>query len=138
MTFGYGDTSCLGSILRVPIGYWTNRHGARNVSLISFILLLFPFSILVLLNTFTDLLIGGLFIGISGAIFSARCNMHLPKILSKREHGFVNGIYGMGNIGTALTTFSPPVIANQLGWRTTVQIFAILVIAVVAITFLSW
>lgn len=37
-------------------------------------------------------------------------------------------MYGMGNIGTALTTFSAPVIANQLGWRTTVQIFAILVV----------
>ena len=41
----------------------------------------------------------------------------------------------MGNIGTALTTFSAPVIANQLGWRTTVQIFAILVVAVVLLNF---
>ena len=124
----------LGSILRVPIGYWTNRYGARNVSLISFILLLFPIFYISIANTFTDLLFGGLFIGISGAIFSAGVTS-LPKYYPKERHGFVNGIYGMGNIGTALTTFSAPVIANQFGWRTTVQIFAILVFAVVLLNF---
>ena len=124
----------LGSILRVPIGYWTNRYGARNVSSISFILLLFPIFYISIADTFTDLLIGGLFIGISGAIFSAGVTS-LPKYYPKEKHGFVNGIYGMGNIGTALTTFSAPVIANQLGWRTTVQIFAVLVVGVVLLNF---
>ena len=137
LTFVTAIPVVLGSILRVPIGYWTNRYGARKVSLISFILLLFPIFYISIANTFTDLLIGGLFIGISGAIFSAGVTS-LPKYYPKEKHGFVNGIYGMGNIGTALTTFSAPVIANQLGWRTTVQIFAILVVGVVAIKFLSW
>ena len=134
LTFVTAIPVVLGSILRVPIGYWTNRYGARKVSLISFILLLFPIFYISVANTFTDLLIGGLFIGISGAIFSAGVTA-LPKYYPKEKHGFVNGIYGMGNIGTALTTFSAPVIANQLGWRTTVQIFAILAIGVVVLNF---
>ncbi len=32
----------LGSVLRIPIGYWTNRYGARKLFFISFIILLFP------------------------------------------------------------------------------------------------
>ena len=59
----------LGSILRVPVGYWTNRYGARTVSLISFIILLFLIFYISMAESFFDLIIGGLFIGISGAFF---------------------------------------------------------------------
>ena len=38
----------LGSILRIPIGYWTNRFEQEKLFFISFILLLFPVFILVL------------------------------------------------------------------------------------------
>lgn len=124
----------LGSVLRVPIGYWTNRYGARTVSLISFIILLFPIFYISFADSFFDLIIGGLFIGISGAIFSAGVTA-LPKYYPKERHGFVNGIYGMGNIGTAITTFSVPVLANLYGWRTSVQLFAILVLVVLLLNF---
>ena len=43
------------------------------------------------LTLVTDLLIGGLFIGISGAIFSAGVT-ELPKYYPKERHRFVNGI----------------------------------------------
>src|ERR687895_2086371 len=36
----------LGSLLRVPIGYWTNRFGARLLFTISFITLLIPIAII--------------------------------------------------------------------------------------------
>ena len=97
----------LGSILRVPIGYWTNRFGGRMVTMISFVLLFFPIFYISRANSFSDLLIGGLFIGISGAVFSAGVTS-LPKYYPKERHGFVNGIYGMGNIGNRLNdVFSP-------------------------------
>ncbi|MBB6445338.1 nitrate/nitrite transporter [Bacillus benzoevorans] len=124
----------LGSILRVPIGYWTNRFGGRLVTMISFVVLFFPIFYISHANSFSDLLIGGLFIGISGAVFSAGVTS-LPKYYPKERHGFVNGIYGMGNIGTALTTFSAPVIATKLGWQTTVQLYAILIAIVVLSNF---
>ena len=113
LTFVTAVPVILGSILRVPVGYWTNRYGARKVSLISFVVLLFPIFYLSFADSFVDLLIGGLFIGISGAIFSAGVTA-LPKYYPKERHGFVNGMYGMGNIGTALTTFSVPVIGKSI------------------------
>lgn len=125
----------LGSILRVPIGYWTNRYGARIVSLISFIVLLFPIYFISKASSFTDLLIGGLFIGVSGAIFSAGVTA-LPKYYPKERHGFVNGIYGTGNLGTAITTFSAPVLATQFGWQTTVKLYLILTAVVILLNFI--
>ncbi|MFE8695890.1 nitrate/nitrite transporter [Cytobacillus sp. FJAT-53684] len=124
----------LGSVLRIPIGYWTNRFGARKLFSISFILLLFPIYYISISNSFTDLLIGGLFLGISGAVFSVGVTS-LPKYYPKERHGFVNGIYGVGNVGTALTTFAAPVIATQIGWQTTVQLFLIIVLVVAVINF---
>lgn len=124
----------LGSVLRIPIGYWTNRFGARKLFSISFILLLFPIYYISISNSFTDLLVGGLFLGISGAVFSVGVTS-LPKYYPKERHGFVNGIYGVGNVGTAITTFSAPVIAIQFGWQTTVQLFLIIVLVVAAVNY---
>lgn len=95
----------LGSILRIPLGYYANIFGARIVFLVSFILLLFPVYYISEASTMTDLIIGGLFLGIGGAVFSVGVTS-LPKYYPKEKHGFVNGMYGIGNLGTAVTTFS--------------------------------
>lgn len=115
----------LGSILRIPIGYWTNRYGARKLFFISFIMLLFPVFYISMATSMFDLIIGGLFVGIGGAVFSVGVTS-LLKYYPKEKHGFVNGMYGIGNIGTAVTSFLAPVLATSFGWRTTVQMYLIL------------
>lgn len=117
----------LGSVLRIPLGYYANVFGARLVFLISFILLLFPVYYISEASSFTDLVIGGLFLGIGGAVFSVGVTS-LPKYYAKEKHGLVNGIYGAGNIGTAITTFAAPVIATQIGWSMTVKLYLILLL----------
>jgi len=110
----------LGSVLRIPLGYYANVIGARNVFLLSFILLLFPVYFLSVTTSFTGLIIGGVFLGISGATFSIGVTS-LPKYYPKEKHGLINGIYGMGNIGTAISTFAAPVISLKFGWQLTIQ-----------------
>lgn len=117
----------LGSLLRVPIGFYTDRYGARAIFLISFIILLFPIFFICIANSFTDLVIGGLVLGIGGATFSIGVTS-LPKYFPKEKHGLVNGIYGVGNIGTAFTTFSAPMFAEAIGWQNTVRLYLILII----------
>ncbi|MEH7255223.1 MFS transporter, partial [Neobacillus niacini] len=124
----------LGSLLRVPIGYWTNRFGARTLFSISFIFLLLPLGILSIANSLFMLILGGFMLGIGGAVFSIGVTS-LPKYYPKEKHGFINGIYGIGNIGTAITSFAAPVLANTFGWRTTVQIFLIVVLLFALLNF---
>src|SRR6478672_9419217 len=114
----------LGSILRVPIGYYTNLLGARKIFMISFILCIFPVYYISIANSVTDLLLGGLFLGMGGAVFSIGVTS-LPKYYPKERHGFVNGIYGAGNIGTAITSFTAPMLAQTLGWQNTIRLFLI-------------
>jgi NNP family nitrate/nitrite transporter-like MFS transporter len=124
----------LGSILRIPLGYMTNRFGARKLFFISFLFLLAPVYYISIASTYMDLFMGGLFLGLGGAIFSVGVTS-LPNYYPKERHGFVNGIYGAGNIGTAITAFSAPVIASQFGWMTTVKFYLILLAACALLNF---
>lgn len=121
----------LGSILRIPIGYYTNLIGSRLVFLISFIILIFPVFYLSQATSTTGLMIAGFFIGLGGAVFSVDVTS-IPKYYPKEKHGFANGIYGMGNLGTAVSSFLAPPIAGAIGWQHTVQLY-VLVMALFAI-----
>lgn len=125
----------LGSILRIPIGYYANVIGARLVFLISFVLLLFPVYYISEAKSATDLIVGGLFLGIGGSVFSVGVTS-LPKYYPKERHGLVNGIYGLGNVGTAVTSFAAPIVATQLGWATTVKLYLVILAVFAALNFL--
>jgi NNP family nitrate/nitrite transporter-like MFS transporter len=125
----------LGSVLRVPIGFWTNKLGARTLFSISFLILLLPIALISYAHSFFMLILGGFLLGIGGAVFSIGVTS-LPKYYPKEKHGFINGIYGAGNIGTAITSFSAPVLANTIGWRSTIKIFLLIVLVFAIINFL--
>ena len=121
----------LGSILRVPFGYLTNIIGAKWVFFCSFIILLFPIFFLGQAQSPSLLMASGFFLGVGGAIFSVGVTS-VPKYFSKDKVGLANGIYGMGNIGTAISSFLAPPIAGIVGWQTTVRSYLI-IIAIFAI-----
>lgn len=118
----------LGSILRIPFGYCANLFGARAVFSASFVALLAPVWFLSEATTYQDLLVGGTFLGIAGAVFSVGVTS-LPKYFPKKRQGFANGVYGFGNVGTALTAYLAPVAAVALGWRGAVKLYLVLLAA---------
>ncbi|WP_410769827.1 MFS transporter [Fontibacillus sp. BL9] len=115
----------LGSLLRIPAGFLTNRYGARMLNSLSFIILLVPVFYLSRADSFLDLAISGFFLGIGGATFSIGVTS-LPKYYPKEKQGTVNGVYGIGNLGTAISTFGAPLLADALGWERAVAWFLVL------------
>ena len=115
----------LGSVLRVPFGYLTNIVGAKWVFFWSFIVLLLPIFLLGQAQSPGMLMQSGFFLGIGGAIFSVGVTS-VPKYFSKDKVGLANGIYGVGNIGTAVSSFCAPVLAGAIGWQNTVRSYLII------------
>lgn len=122
----------LGSVLRIPFGYITNIITAKWVFVISFVLLLFPIYFITIATSPIHLMIGGFFLGIGGAVFSVGVTS-IPKYYPKERHGFVNGIYGVGNIGTAVASFAAPVLATRIGWQETLYLVIGLLLVFAAI-----
>ncbi|MEW4383461.1 nitrate/nitrite transporter [Staphylococcus epidermidis] len=115
----------LGSVLRVPFGYLTNIVGAKWVFFWSFIVLLLPIFLLGQAQSPGMLMLSGFFLGIGGAIFSVGVTS-VPKYFSKDKVGLANGIYGVGNTGTAVSSFCAPVLAGAIGWQNTVRSYLII------------
>ncbi|UXR69388.1 NarK/NasA family nitrate transporter [Staphylococcus sp. IVB6246] len=127
----------LGSVLRVPFGYLTNIVGAKWVFFTSFVVLLVPIFLLSQASTPGNLMFAGFFLGVGGAIFSVGVTS-IPKYFAKDKVGLANGIYGMGNLGTAVSAFLAPPIAGIIGWQNTVMSYlAVMVVFALIMFFLG-
>ncbi|MBA8778975.1 NarK/NasA family nitrate transporter [Staphylococcus schleiferi subsp. coagulans] len=124
----------LGSVLRVPFGYLTNIVGAKWVFFTSFLVLLVPIFLLSQATSPGALMFAGFFLGVGGAIFSVGVTS-IPKYFSKDKVGLANGIYGMGNLGTAVSSFLAPPIAGLIGWQNTVRSYLIIMAVFAVIMF---
>jgi MFS transporter, NNP family, nitrate/nitrite transporter len=95
----------LGSLARIPLGAVTDRLGGRLVftALSAFVIL--PLLLLAIVESYPALLVGALLLGMSGASFA----VGIPFVNSwfpPERRGTALGIYGMGNLGTAIAAFT--------------------------------
>ena len=108
----------LGSLLRVPLGIVTDRYGGRIVFTLLLAFAALPAVLFGYAHAYWALLAVGFLLGIAGASFA----VGVPFVAGwygRERQGFALGIYGIGNIGTAIAFFGAPPVANHWG-RTTV------------------
>jgi NNP family nitrate/nitrite transporter-like MFS transporter len=108
----------LGSLLRVPLGIVTDRYGGRVVFSLLLAFSALPAVLFGYAGAYWSLLCVGLLLGVAGASFA----VGVPFVAGwygQERQGFALGVYGIGNIGTAVAFFGAPPIANHWG-RTTV------------------
>lgn len=107
----------LGSLFRIPLGLITDRLGGRVVFPVLMLVLIVPVVFIgVLGGSFGGLLFWEFFLGLAGASFA----VGVPFVngwFPPHTQGLALGVYGMGNIGTALAAYSAPAIAAFYGWR---------------------
>jgi NNP family nitrate/nitrite transporter-like MFS transporter len=105
----------LGSIMRIPLGWLTDRHGGRLVFTALMALTPIPLVGLALWHdAIASILILGLVLGFAGASFAVGVPFVNGWYPPDRQ-GFTLGIYGMGMGGTVIAGLTAPVIADAWG-----------------------
>lgn len=123
----------LGSLLRIPFGVVTDRYGGRRVFTLVLLASALPTLLFGFVDSYWGLIVVGFFLGIAGASFA----VGVPFVAgwyAKERQGFAIGIYGMGNIGTAVAAFSAPAIVRHWG-RPTLGVAAAIVLVASAALF---
>jgi NNP family nitrate/nitrite transporter-like MFS transporter len=106
----------LGSLLRIPLGLLTDRFGGRKVFTALLLFTLLPVAFTGMADSFWTYVLGGLFLGAAGASFAVGVPF-VSRWFTPDKQGLALGIYGMGNIGTAVALFSMPALVGAFGGR---------------------
>lgn len=125
-----------GSLIRVPLGIWTDRFGGRIVFFILMMACVIPIFLLQYATAYWQLLVIGLFVGLAGGSFSVGTPYVARWFTSKRQ-GLAMGIFGAGNAGAAVNKLVAPTIVAIWGWHMVANVYAVvmLVTAVLFFTF---
>lgn len=103
----------VGSVLRLPVGMFTDKFGGRWVMAIILFLSAIPMFFLSQANSYGTFLFLSFGFGIAGSSFAsgvAYTSLWFPA----EKQGTALGIFGAGNIGAALTTLFAPNILRLL------------------------
>lgn len=123
----------LGSLMRIPLGMLTDRYGGRWVFTVLLVLIIPALLLLSWAESYVALLAGGLWLGLAGASFAVGIPFVARHYPAARQ-GFVLGIYGTGNVGTALAARAAPQISASWGRPAVFLVFAGIV-ALMALAF---
>lgn len=119
-----GTPILTGSLIRLFLGIWADQYGGRPIFFMVMVSSAAFTWCLTYADTYYMLLLTALGVGIAGGSFVVGIS-YLSKWYSKERQGTALGIYGMGNIGAALTKFIAPFVMVAHGWHMVAQVWAV-------------
>jgi NNP family nitrate/nitrite transporter-like MFS transporter len=112
-----------GSLIRVPLGVWTDRFGGRIVLLCTMLACVLPIWLMSYATQYWHFLVLGLFVGLAGGVFSVG-TPYVARWFPKNQQGFAMGVFGAGNSGAAVNKFVAPAIVVAAGWVMVPKVYA--------------
>jgi len=112
-----------GSLVRLPLGMWTDKFGGRIVFFALMLATVIPIYLLSHATEFWQFLLIGLFIGLAGGSFAVGIS-YCARWYERQRQGTAMGIFGVGNVGAAVTKFVAPAIVVAYGWSMVPQVYA--------------
>jgi NNP family nitrate/nitrite transporter-like MFS transporter len=112
-----------GSLIRVPLGMWTDKYGGRIVMFWLMIVTVVPIWMISYATEYWQFLVLGLFVGLAGGSFSVG-TPYVARWFERKQQGFAMGVYGAGNSGAAVNKFVAPVLIAAFAWTMVPQVYA--------------
>jgi NNP family nitrate/nitrite transporter-like MFS transporter len=117
-----------GSLIRVPLGIWTDRFGGRIVMVTLMAITVPAIYLMAYATAYWHFLVIGLFVGLAGGSFSVG-TPYVARWFPKNRQGFAMGVYGAGNSGAAVNKFIAPALVVAFGWTMVPQAYAAIMLA---------
>lgn len=124
-----------GSLIRVPLGIWTDRFGGRIVLFLLMLSTVLPIYLISYASEYWHFLVLGLFVGLAGGSFSVG-TPYVARWFKKDRQGLAMGIFGAGNSGAAVNKFIAPVLIAAAGWTLVPKVYAVMMLAAAIIFWL--
>ena len=112
-----------GSLIRVPLGIWTDKYGGRIVMGLLMAITVPAIWMMSYATVYWHFLTIGLFVGLAGGAFSVG-TPYVARWFPRSQQGFAMGIYGAGNSGAAVNKFVAPALVVAFGWAMVPQVYA--------------
>jgi MFS transporter, NNP family, nitrate/nitrite transporter len=124
-----------GSLVRVPLGIWTDRYGGRIVMALLMVTTVPAIWLMSYATAYWHFLTIGLFVGLAGGSFSVG-TPYVARWFPKHRQGMAMGVYGAGNSGAAVNKFVAPVLLVAFGWAMVPQVYAAIMLGTVVLFWL--
>lgn len=122
-----------GSLIRLVLGAWTDQYGGRRVNTIVMLAAAVSTYFLTWAHTYPQFLVAAFFVGIAGGSFAVGV-AYVSRFYPAGKQGTALGIFGAGNVGSAVTKLLAPFVMVAFGWEMVAQVWAA-VLAVMAVIF---
>jgi NNP family nitrate/nitrite transporter-like MFS transporter len=123
-----------GSLVRVPLGMWTDKYGGRIVFFLLMLACVAPIWLISYATSFWQYLVLGLFVGLAGGSFSVG-TPYVARWFSQGRQGLAMGVFGAGNSGAAVNKFVAPALLVAYGWTLVPEVYAV---SMLAMAILFW
>jgi NNP family nitrate/nitrite transporter-like MFS transporter len=127
-----GTPVLTGSLIRVVLGIWTDRYGGRLVFTLTMLAAAVATFLLSWAHTYPQILLAALGVGISGGSFAVGV-AYVSRWYPKEKQGVALGIFGAGNVGSAVTKFLAPFVLVAFGWQAVAQVWAAALVVMAAV-----
>ena len=113
-----------GALSRLILGIWTDQYGGRIVMTLTMLFSAIATYLLSSVETYVMFLVAALGVGLAGGCFAVGI-AYVSTWYEKEKQGTALGIFGVGNVGAAITNFGAPLIMLTLGWHGLAKTYAI-------------